>query len=57
MSLVARSRSVVIISLAATLAVVTAVVFAVRVSSSGWGTLARLFRNEDDHPHWELLAQ
>ena len=53
----ARSRSVVIISLAATLAVVTAVVFAVRMSSSGWGTLARLFRNEDDHPHWELLAQ
>ena len=57
MSLVARTRSVVIISLAATLAVVTAIVFAVRMSSSGWGTLTRLLRGEDDHPHWELLAQ
>lgn len=57
MSLVARTRSVVILSLAATLAVVTAILFAVRVSSSGWGSLARLFRDDDDHPHWELLAQ
>ncbi|HYI14501.1 MAG TPA: hypothetical protein VEX37_03850 [Thermomicrobiales bacterium] len=53
----ARTRSVVILSLAATLAVVTAILFAVRVSSSGWGSLARLFRDDDDHPHWELLAQ
>ena len=57
MGLVARTRSVIIISLAATLAVVTAILFAVRMSSSGWGSLARLFRNQDDHPHWELLAQ
>jgi hypothetical protein len=56
-SLVARTRSLIIISLAATLAVVTAILFAVRISSSGWGALARLFRNEKDHPHWELLAQ
>ena len=57
MSLVARTRSVVILSLAATLAVVTAILFAVRISGSGWGSLARLFRNEEKHPHWELLAQ
>lgn len=57
MSLVARTRSVVILILAATLAVVTAILFMVRASSAGWGTLARLFRSEEDHPHWELLAQ
>ena len=57
MSFVERTRSVTFISLAATLAVVTAILFAVRMSSSGWGTLTRLFRSEDDHPHWELLAQ
>ncbi len=57
MGLVARTRSVVILSLAATLAVVTAILFALRVSSTGWGSLARLFHNDDDHPHWELLAQ
>jgi len=56
-SFVERTRSVTFISLAATLAVVTAILFAVRMSSSGWGTLTRLFRSEDDHPHWELLAQ
>ncbi|MEX1157721.1 MAG: hypothetical protein WEC79_02190 [Thermomicrobiales bacterium] len=53
----ARTRSIIIISLAAALAVVTAVVFAGRISSSGWGTISRLLRSEDDHPHWELLAQ
>lgn len=53
----ARTRSVIIISLAATLAVVTAILLAVRMSGSGWGALTRLFRDEDDHPHWELLAQ
>ena len=57
MSLVARTRSVVIISLAATLAVITAILVAVRMTSSGWGSLARLFRDDDDHPHWELFAQ
>ena len=57
MSLVARTRSIIIISLAATLAVVTAAVFAGRISSSGWGAISRFLRNEDDHPHWELLAQ
>ena len=57
MSLVARTRSVIILVLAATLAVVTAILFAVRISSSGWGSLTRLFRDDDDHPHWELLAQ
>lgn len=56
-SLVARTRSLVIVVLAATLAVLTAVLFAVRMSSAGWGTLARLFRDEEEHPHWELLAQ
>jgi hypothetical protein len=54
---VARTRSVIFISLAATLAVVTAILFAVRLSSSGWGALMRLFRDDNDHPHWELLAQ
>lgn len=55
--LVARTRSVIILVLAATLAVVTAILFMVRASSTGWGTLARLFRSKDEHPHWELLAQ
>jgi hypothetical protein len=54
---VARTRSVIIISLAATLAVVTAILFAIRMSGTGWGSLVRLFRNQNDHPHWELLAQ
>ncbi|HEX5165158.1 MAG TPA: hypothetical protein VFV93_07180 [Thermomicrobiales bacterium] len=53
----ARTRSVVIISLAATLAVVTAILVAARMSSSSWGALMRLFRDDNDHPHWELLAQ
>ena len=57
MSLVARTRAVVIIGLAATLAVITAVVFAARISSTGWGSLSRLFRNDVKHPDWELLAQ
>lgn len=57
MSLVARTRSVIILILAATLAVVTAVLFVVRASSAGWGSLARIFRSEDAHPDWELLAQ
>jgi hypothetical protein len=56
-SLVARTRSVVILVLAATLAVVTTILFMVRASSAGWGSLTRVFRSEDDHPHWELLAQ
>ena len=46
-----------IISLAATLAVITAIVFAARLGGSGWGALVRLFRDDNEHPHWELLAQ
>lgn len=57
MSLVARTRSVIIISLAATLAVATAILFAVRLGSSGWGAIVRLFRDDNEHPDWELLAQ
>gem|GEM_PF-4511760 len=53
----AGTRSVIVVILAATLAVMTVAVVAVRMSSAGWGTLTRVFRSEDAHPHWELLAQ
>jgi hypothetical protein len=48
---------VIIISLAAALAVATAILFAVRLGSSGWGASVRLFRDDNEHPDWELLAQ
>jgi hypothetical protein len=48
---------VVIISLAATIAVVSAIVLVQRGSGAGWTALLHVFRGQEDHPHWELLAQ
>lgn len=53
----ARTRSIVIVCLAAAVAVTTALLLLLRVSHGGWDGVSRFFRNQMDHPDWELLAQ
>ena len=46
--------STIVVSLAAVLALVAALIVTLRVYGS---SIVRVFRNDDDHPHWELLMQ
>ena len=52
-----RTGPVLIISLAAAITIVTAVLFTLRFGETCWGAIVRAFRHEEDHPHWEWLAQ
>jgi hypothetical protein len=51
--LVART-STIVVSVAAVAAVVVALAMTLRLFGS---TIVKAFRNDDDHPHWELLMQ
>ena len=46
--------SSIVVGVAATAAIVAALVVALRMFGS---SIVRMFRSDEDHPHWELLMQ